>query len=266
MASISINNRLTRFAQQSLVLGNNTLERERIATSLSRLQRVLRDNLYNTASEIKTFGSYTRNTILPRYFDASSDVDMLVIFDTSNGVKASTTYRENILKALAPAYPKSVVKRSFPTVKLELNHIMFDVVPCYKTQDRNGSTFYIPDANGGWRTTVPKDLDVPLSQKNQAYGNNIVRNAIRLCKHWNAAHGRIFDSYELEKWIVNRYFYSGDDLYTKFLSLLKDKAYNIHSGTAQAIDWIEKYQGNWYQQANEQKQLEWLQKLLPGLC
>lgn len=266
MASISINNRLTRFAQQSLVLGYNAQERDRIAKSLFRLQSVLHSNLHNTASEIKTFGSFTRNTILPRQYDALSDVDILVIFDTTHGVKATTTYRENVLKALSPAYPRSVVRRTFPTVKLELNHIMFDVVPCYKTQGWNGTTFYIPDANGGWRTTVPNDLNKLLSQKNQDYGNNIVRNSIRLCKHWNAAHGRIFDSYEMEKWIVNRYFYSGDDLYTKFLSLLKDMAYNTHKRTAQALDWIEKYQGNWFHQANEQKQFEWLQILLPRLC
>ncbi|MCB8931602.1 MAG: nucleotidyltransferase domain-containing protein [Bacteroidetes bacterium] len=264
MASISINNKLITFAQQQLVLGYTTNERERITGSLTQLQKVLNDKLYNETKEVKIFGSYTRNTILPRNYDSNSDVDVLVIFNTANGKKTPDTYRKNIVDALAKSYPLSVVKKDFPTVKLELNHIMFDVVPCYTEEFWSSKTFYIPNANDSWRTTVPNDINNELSQKNQSYGNNIVRNVIRLCKHWNASQGRYFDSYEMEKWIIQRHFYSGDNLYDKFLSVMNDLA-GSHSGVRQALDYIQKYKGDYWNQPNELKQLEWLQKLLPGL-
>ncbi len=163
MASKSINNKLITFAQQELVLGYASTERERITGSLTQLQKVLNDKLYNKAKEVKVFGSYTRNTILPRSYDSNSDVDLLVIFNTTNGKKTPGTYRRNIVDALAKSYPLSVVKKDFPTVKLELNHIMFDVVPCYVEEFWNSKTFYIPNANDSWRTTVPNDLNDELS-------------------------------------------------------------------------------------------------------
>ncbi|MCO5266961.1 MAG: hypothetical protein M9948_13940 [Lentimicrobium sp.] len=70
----------------------------------------------------------------------------------------------------------------------------------------------------------------------------------------------------MEKWIINRYFYSGDNLYDKFLSVMSDLSYNHeHAGTKQALNWIKEYQGTWQRQADVNKQYEWLQKLLPGL-
>src|SRR5690606_27804775 len=106
-------------------------ERQRINTSLSQLEEVLSRHLSGRIKELIRFGSYTRNTILPRRYDSKSDIDMLVVFDTTCGRLMPDTYRQNILNALAAAYPRSVVKKSFPTVRLELNHIMFDVVPAY---------------------------------------------------------------------------------------------------------------------------------------
>jgi predicted nucleotidyltransferase len=260
----SINTILTTFAQQELVLGYSSTERERINASSAQLQKVLKDKLYNESREIIPFGSYTRNTILPRKYDSSSDVDLMVIFNTNSIRKTPGTYRKNIVDALATAYPSSVVKKDFPTVKLELNHIMFDVVPAYVEEYWSSKTYYIPSANDSWRTTVPNEINDELSRKNQSYGNNIVRNVIRLCKHWNSGAGRVFDSYEMEKWIVNRHFYSGDNLYDKFLSVMNDLA-GTRAGVRQALDWIQNYKGSWSRPADEQKQLEWVQKLLPGL-
>jgi hypothetical protein len=69
----------------------------------------------------------------------------------------------------------------------------------------------------------------------------------------------------MEKWIVNRTFFHGDNLYDKFLSVLNDLSYYKHSGVRQALDYIKQYKGDWFNQPNEQKQFEWLQRLLPGL-
>jgi hypothetical protein len=37
------------------------------------------------------------------------------------------------------------------------------------------------------------------------------------------------------------------------------------AGVAEALRWIREYKGTWSRQADEPKQLDWLQKLLPGL-
>lgn len=262
---MNINNKLITFAQQELVLGYNATERERIIASLNQLEKKLRDKLNHNISEIIQFGSFTRNTILPRKYDPQSDVDLLVVFNTTNGKYTPGTYRKHLHDLLESAYPNSFSKKDFPIVKLELNHIIFDVVPAYcEVSLFNNKTYYIPDLADGWRSTAPNDINNNLTQKNQTYGNNIVRNVIRLCKHWNASANYPFESYVMEKWILDRYFYSGDNLYDKFLSVLNDLA-GTQAGVRQALDWIKEYKGTYHRNADEQKQLEWLQKLLPGL-
>lgn len=263
----TINTILTTFAQQHLVLGYTSTERDRINSSLTQLEKVLKDKLQNNVKEFIRFGSWTRNTILPRKYDRQSDIDLMVVFNTTNGTKTTETYRTNLIDIISKAYPNSISKKDFPVVKLELNHIMFDIVPAYKsTSIFDSFTYYIPDTNYGWRGTKPNDLNDLIAQKNKSYGNNIVRNVIRLCKHWNANNGKFMESYVLEKWIVDRFFYSGDDLYAKFLSIMNDLTqYHQHAGTKQALNWIKEYQGNWQRQADVNKQFEWLQKLLPGL-
>lgn len=262
----TINGILTTFAQQNLVLGYNSIERDRINASLSQLEKVLKDKLQDNIKEFIRFGSWTRNTILPRKYDQKSDIDLMVVFNTTNGTKTAGTYRQHLIDIVSNSYPNSISKKDFPVVKLELNHIMFDIVPAYKTENIWAAHYYIPDNKDGWRNTTPNDINEILKQKNQSYGKNIVRSVVRLCKHWNASYGRIFYSYEMEKWIVERYFYSGDDLYTKFLSVMNDLTlYHQHAGTKQALSWIKEYQGNWQREADVNKQYEWLQKLLPGL-
>jgi hypothetical protein len=98
---------------------------------------------------------------------------------------------------------------------------------------------------------------------NQSYGDNIVRNVIRLCKHWNASANYPFASYEMEKRIVGMYFWWGDNLYDKFLSTLENLA-GTKPGVRQALDNIKMYRGNGWALPDEEKQILWLKKLLPG--
>lgn len=260
---MSINNKLVTFAQQELVLSHNETEREKIISSLSQLEKVLKDKLSVSVKEFIRFGSFTRNTILPRKYDASSDVDLMVVFNTSQGRKTPGTYRQNLLSVISSAYPNSVSKKDFPAVKLELNHIMFDIVPAY-CEDFLYKTYYIPSSNDNWRTTRPNDINESLASKNTQYGNNVIRNTIRLCKHWNAGAGYPLESYIMEKDIVDLIYWGNEDTYERFLKTLNSIA-GTRPGVRQALDYIQQYKGGWGQQVNETKQLEWLQKLLPGL-
>jgi predicted nucleotidyltransferase len=261
---MNINGILTRFAQQDLVLSHNDAARDKIKGSLNHLEKVLADRLGDTIVEFIRFGSFTRNTILPRQYDPNSDVDLMVVFNKANYNYSAGTFRKWLHDVVSDAYPNSLSKKDHPVVKLELYHIMFDIVPAYSTNNWNGKTFYIPDVRDGWRTTVPNDINNDLSQKNQSYGDNIVRNVIRLCKHWNAMAGYPFESYVMEKQIVNSFLWHGDNLYDKFISVLGNLA-GRKAGVAQALTWIKKYKGDWFNPANENKQFEWLQRLLPGL-
>lgn len=262
---MNINGILTEFAQRELVLGYNDKERERIDGSLNHLEQLLKDRLGSTVVGCVRFGSYTRNTILPRYYDPQSDVDLMVVFNKKEFDYSAETYRKWIFEELSNAYPNSKWKKDHPVVKLELNHIMFDIVPSYiSTNFLNQKTFYIPDKLNGWQETTPNDINASLSAKNQDYGGNIVRNVIRLCKHWNAAYGYPYQSYLLEKQLINTIFWYGDNLYEKFISVIGDIGKD-YSGVRQALEYISKYKGGIFTEANEEKQFQWLQKILPGL-
>ena len=262
---MNINGILTRFAQEQLVLGYDDKERERINSSLAQLEKVIGNKFIGQVKQIIRFGSYTRNTILPRKYDPNSDVDLMIVFNTSTLKYSPGTYRKQLHDVILASYPNSLSAKDFPVVKLELNHIMFDIVPAYKDDSHWGTgSYYIPAANDSWRSTTPNDINDELARKNQSYGHTVVRNVIRLCKHWNASAGYPLESYTMEKQMINSVFWHGDDLYNKFTSVLNNIA-GTRPGVKQALDYIRQYKGDYWTPANEAKQLEWLQKLLPGL-
>lgn len=65
----------------------------------------------------------------------------------------------------------------------------------------------------------------------------------------------------MEKKILGLRYFNANDTYSRFVYSLNDIAGDIPS-VRQAIDYIYKYNN----QGNEEKQLFWLKKLLPGLC
>lgn len=265
---MNINSILVKFASQDLILASTAAERDKIDNSLSALQSKLKYGLNGEVSEFLKFGSYTRNTILPRKYDSKSDVDLMVIMKTTSGLYTANTYRNKISKILNTAYPNSLSSKDYPVVKLTLNHITFDIVPAY-TQISSWSytkRYYIPNKASGWQETVPNDLNALLSQKNQSVGNNIVRHVIRLCKHWNSSAGYPYESYLMEKQILQlaQWSWSTGNTYDFFLKTMNSIAGN-RPGVRQALDQIQIYKGNWSTNPNEEKQFQWLSKLLPGL-
>lgn len=183
-------------------------EKLSIATSLN----FLRGNLsrWEHSSDIAesfVFGSYDRDTILPRWADVDSDVDYMVVFKNPYGVQPQTLL--NWLRGFAEKYYlRSIYHQSFPTVAIELSHIKFELVPAvnswgYMIPDR--STYY-----SRWQSTDPVTLKQRVRTANSFNGS--VRPLIRLMKYWNAQHGKVYASFELEQMVANYLFYGQGNL------------------------------------------------------
>jgi hypothetical protein len=184
----------------------------------------------------------------------------MVIFNTSDRTKTPGTYRNKLQNILSTAYPNSIVKKDFPVVKVELGHIIFDVVPAIRKEHWFSSdSLNIPSDNDSWIETNPDDVKQNLENANTKFGNNTVRNVVRLCKCWNAGKGYPFDSYLMELKITGLNF-SGDDTYKGFKYALKNVAGHL-PGVNQALGFIDQYES----EGKPEKVLEWLKKLLPGL-
>lgn len=218
-----VNSYLNDLAQRAIVRNN---EKKSIQISIDTILQRLKgyDENVDMFSPKKhqidktlIFGSYKRKTMLSRKFDEDSDVDIMVIFGKktmgfysfeprNNQPKSPQTYL-NYLKDFAESrYPTSLRRQDFPTIVLELNHIKFELVPAiiddwgqYKIpRKRKSNDCYQIDE---WITTNPNDLDGELCN------NQTLRRLVRIAKIWNVKQGYIYESYELEKWIIQKNFY-----------------------------------------------------------
>ena len=119
---MSVNSHLTSTGS-SLVLSST--ESGSISTSISTLSTRLNSWFGNTITQDFQFGSSVRGTILPRSADSRSDIDYMVVFNTSDGKKKPQTYLDRLRKFAENKYSSSDIKQSSPTLVLSLNHISF---------------------------------------------------------------------------------------------------------------------------------------------
>lgn len=214
---MSVKSYLNDLAKRAIVKYSNREEKEKIDNSISVIyQRLIRyDRDKNRIDSYLIFGSYKRGTIISRKFDENSDVDIMVVF--SDNKYTPQTYLNYLKDFVESSYSRSEIYQSFPTVVLKLNHIKFDLVPAIiDNQDK----YKIPskDTKSNWITTNPYDLDGEL------VNNQPLRRLVRVAKIWNAKQ-EIYESYSLEKWIVQnknifRRNLNLDELFYKFCEQL----------------------------------------------
>ena len=159
----------------SLVLKDE--EKSSIELSITTLQRRLDSYFANKVIEQHRFGSSTRGTILPRKTDENSDIDYMIVFNTSDYTYKPQTYL-NYLKDFAEKYySSSEIHQSNPVVVLELNHIKFDLVPARKENYYYSSAYYyIPSPSNylsEWKNTDPWGYDQELLAKNKNHNYKI---------------------------------------------------------------------------------------------
>lgn len=180
-----------------------------IAVSLGFLKTNL--GRWSHSDEIKTqeaFGSYKRETILPRKYDEGSDVDYMIVFKNVNNYDPET-YRTWLQKFAESYYSRSEIYKDFPTVVLELGHIKFELVPAIQSL---WGTYQIPDNTtyfNKWQSTDPFSLKNKITEANKLNSN--IRPLIRVLKYWNARNGKPFASFQLEEKIAS-YAYWGYSL------------------------------------------------------
>lgn len=173
-------------------------------------------------SEIKTkfrFGSSTRGTILPRSMDGKSDIDYMVVF--SNSDYKPSTYLQKIRRFVEVYYSSSEIYQSSPTIVLNLNHIRFEIVPAIE------SWFYglqIPapaSEFSEWIETDPNDFNAELTNCNVS-NNSKIKPLVRLLKYWNAQNSYPFESFLLEKEVINMNFWFCTDLKDYFFTAVEN--------------------------------------------
>lgn len=187
-------------------------EKHLIATSIGYLKTNLSHwEHYDDIVEHFVFGSYDRDTILPRWADEDSDVDYMVVFRNPNNLQPQT-FLYWLRDFANRYYSRSIYHQSFPAVAIELSHVKFELVPAvkpwgYMIPDR--STYY-----SMWQSTDPISVKQRIRTANVLNGN--VRPLIRIMKYWNARHGRVYASFELEQMVANYLFYGQANLEESF--------------------------------------------------
>ncbi|MFQ5753423.1 MAG: nucleotidyltransferase [bacterium] len=263
MASIIVE--LIRYANQ-LYISNDSPERSKINRSFVNFHGNLRRHFGKSLSAMKRFGSYTRGTILPRKYDSRSDIDVLIIFNQDIFGRTPETYRNNLLSFASKCYQSSSIRKDFPTVVVELNHIKFDLVPAKIEEYLFGfRTMFIPDLENNWQTTDPVGFNQKLTTANRRY-KSIVKPIIRLLKYWNATHNYPYESFSLEQEIADMNF-SGDNLQSGFFRAIRNlDTFFVSNTIANAVDSLRKNAENvayYLSINNKQKALLWLNHILP---
>jgi len=188
------------------------------STITERMFRYFDDEI----KEIVPFGSFTRDTILPRVIDDNTDVDLMIVFKNSN-IKPQA-YLDRLRKFVETTYSRSEIYQSNPTIVLNLNHIRFDLVPALINSSAFSSNSYrIPAPKSSyinWLETNPIAFNQRLTKVNNSQ-KNIIKPLIRLVKYWNALNGYVFESFEIEKAIVSKSWYA-DNLKGYLFQYFKD--------------------------------------------
>lgn len=242
----NINPRLQTIAADLFIKYSST-ERTYINDKITSIKSKLNSYFGTGIQEILVFGSYKRDTILPRAFDDKSDIDILVVFNNSQNEYTPETYRARLKRFAETKYSTSTVVKDHPSVVLELNKIKFDLVPCKVVNGLFSNSYQIPDKNGSWMHTDPTGFNTKLTDANKRY-NSIVKPMVRLFKRWNAYNSYPFSSYDLENLIADMNF-SGDNYQTGFLYAINQfSTFGLSASASQKVNtlqsngkWIKEY-------------------------
>jgi len=189
-------------------------ERTTIEISIRTLSTKLGNHFNNLHSRF-VFGSYDRRTILGRSKDPNSDIDYMVVFDDGANYQPQTLMTR--LRMFAEAnYTRNEIKQSSPTIIIELSSIKFELAPAYASW----GTYFIPapaSSYSNWISTNPSGMKTELDTKHSS-NNYLIRDLIQLLKYWNVKNRKVYSSYELERYVLDKWFFFCSNLKEYFYS------------------------------------------------
>ncbi|CAG5077562.1 SMODS domain-containing nucleotidyltransferase [Parvicella tangerina] len=245
---VSLNTYMNSLAS-SYYISHGSYERTAINGSVITIQKWLNEYFGKDILEVEVFGSWNRDTTLPRKYNSNSDVDIMIIFDHERLQNTPETYRTWLKGFAEKKYSRSQIQKDFPTVRVDMKHITFDLIPTKKTSFLITS-YYIPDINNNWMSTEPHSFTNTVVSKNTTHGS-IVKPVLRLIKCWNANNGQPFDSYLLEKHVIeNVWWFFNNSIEDAFFAACKSlsswggttfqnsKVQTLHNN----VDWVREYQ------------------------
>jgi len=261
-----LNNHFKKISSE-LFIKYNSAERSKINKSIDSIIDRLEVYFEDEIEEVIVFGSYTRDTILPREFDEHSDIDVLIQFNTKDYDKLKPeSYRNQLKKFLESYYANSIVAKDHPSVVVELNHIKFDLVPSIFDKGFFYESIEIPDKDGGWMETKPNRFNKKLTEANGKF-NSIVKPIIRLLKYWNAFYNYPYSSYQLENIVVDMNF-NNDNYESGFLYAVKNlSTSNLPVWAKNNVDSLKSNADNvrrYLKDGNIAKAKKYVERILPG--
>jgi hypothetical protein len=163
----------------------------------------------------------------------------MIVFDNEEDYRPQT-FIERLRRFANKYYSSSEIKKSHPTIILELNHIRFDLVPAYlHTHWWNGEYYRIPAPSSDyqdWMKTEPNDFNQSLIDKNRDH-SNFIKPMVRLVKYWNAQKDYVFESFELEKSMVANTYPNCYNLKDYFFEAIDDlQTYNLPQYKADKVE------------------------------
>lgn len=187
-----------------LIVDSN--ENDKIIKSIDHFKYLMELYFGNNIQEIKVFGSYDRDTNLPRNIDSKSDVDIMVVFN-DDGSKPQT-FLDRIRRAVEHYYTSSDIKQSSPTIVLDMKHIKFEITPAIVKD----GLYYIKRYDEWCVTYCFSDKsNLVEANKNNYYK---IKPVIRLIKYWNICkNSKNISSYLIETKIVEKFKYYTNGCY-----------------------------------------------------
>lgn len=203
----------------------NNDSKDSVLTSITTLEQHLKNwDKYDSVIENKTFGSFVRDTNLPKCIDESADVDYMIVFDSTD--KKPQTYLNYVKEFVDLKYSRSKKYQDHPTIALDLNNIKFEIMPAIQIWGKAYPGYNIPAPTSQvleWINTYPQRLQSELDTADDR-NNGMLRPVIRLLKYWNVKHGKMMTSFRIEEYVINRVFYGCEDLADYFFEAVRHLA------------------------------------------
>jgi predicted nucleotidyltransferase len=195
---VDINTYLTSLSKELVI---DPILKSRIDVSISHLKEKIWGLFQERLLEVAVIGSFDRETFIEQ--DEEGDVDILVVFKQKEF--QPDTYLKQIRAFCEKNYPRSEIYPDHPTMVVEMEHIKFEIVPSF---NYSSDTVKIPAPKTKelkWISSSPKHFKSTTTKKD-ANNKGLILPLIRIIKYWNSINGKLFSSYELEKFIVDKIY------------------------------------------------------------